>query len=622
MELFDRFSSEGQEIEAPAMNRFIGGLFKLPAVIVPLFLSISAFADPPAGILDDTHAAVQAVMAVQGEVTPDLMRQPGILGTAVGVDAADVPVLTVYVDRDAADAGKVVRNLPRELRGVGLQVQLTDKFRAMAHIAKQTPPIQLGTSGGWTYDLANGFCCGGTLGSLVKIGSTQYILSNYHVLEADIVSGGNSRIAQTGDPIIQPGLIDVNCSANGAQTVGTLIKKSSLPGSNVDCAIAQVVPGMVRTDGAILEIGTISNTTVGAFINQAVKKSGRTTGLTHSSVSGLNATVSVTYDNECAGGTAFTKVFTGQIVVANSGNHFLNSGDSGSLMVEDVATKPRAVGLLFAGNSTTAIANPIGQVLAFLGATMVGGGSNRSDFNGDGKSDILWQNTSTGQRLIWIMNGITHTATVNLGTVPTSWSIAGSGDFNGDGKADILWQNTSTGQRLIWIMNGITHTATVNLETVPTPWSIVGSSDFNGDGKADILWQNTSTGQRLIWIMNGTAHVSNVNLGFVATSWSIAGSSDFNGDGKPDILWQNSASGQRIIWIMNGLTHTATVNLGFVATSWSIAGSGDFNGDGKADILWQNTSTGQRLIWIMNGTAHVSNVNLGFVPTSWSIRNY
>jgi hypothetical protein len=192
------------------------------------------------------------------------------------------------------------------------------------------------------------------------------------VFESDIVSGGNNTTAQTGDPIIQPGLIDVNCNVNGAQTVGTLVKKSSLPGSNVDCSIAQVVPGMVRTDGAILEIGTLSSSTVSAFLNQAVKKSGRTTGLTHSNVSGLNATVSVTYDNECAGSTAFTKTFTGQIVISNSRSSFLNSGDSGSLMVEDAATNPHAVGLLFAGSSTSAIANPIGEVLNFLGATMVG----------------------------------------------------------------------------------------------------------------------------------------------------------------------------------------------------------------------------------------------------------
>jgi hypothetical protein len=94
--------------------------------------------------------------------------------------------------------------------------------------------------------------------------------------------------------------------------------------------------------------------------------------LTRSKVSGLNATISVTYDNECAGGTAFTKTFTGQIVIANKGSKFLAGGDSGSLMVEDIATNPRAVGLLYAGSSTSAIANPIGHVLSFLGATMVG----------------------------------------------------------------------------------------------------------------------------------------------------------------------------------------------------------------------------------------------------------
>lgn len=320
-------------------------------------------------------------MAVQHEVTAEWMRQPEVLGTAVGLDAAGNTSLVVYVDQDSKNAGEVIRNLPRNRRGVNVQIEMTDKFRSFAkpgsgggtsHTARQTPPIQLGTSGGWGKDLANGYCCGGTLGSLVSIGGVQHILSNYHVFEADIVSGGNNTVATTGDPVIQPGLIDVNCAATNAQTVATLVKKSSLPNSNVDCSIAKVCGTQVRADGAILEIGTISSATVNAALSQPVKKSGRTTGLTRSSISGLNATISVAYDNECAGGAAFTKTFTGQIVITNRGSRFLNSGDSGSLMVEDVATNPRAVGLLFAGSSSTAIANPIGQVLSFLGATMVG----------------------------------------------------------------------------------------------------------------------------------------------------------------------------------------------------------------------------------------------------------
>src|SRR6266571_7212940 len=133
-------------------------LTKFFAAIASVLLSISAFAAPPAGVLDETHAAIRAVMAVQGEVTPDLMQQPEILGTAVGIDANGTPALTVYVDRDAANAGEVIRNLPRELGGIGVQIELTDKFRAMVgkpgsgHTAKQTPPIQLGTSGGWSKD--------------------------------------------------------------------------------------------------------------------------------------------------------------------------------------------------------------------------------------------------------------------------------------------------------------------------------------------------------------------------------------------------------------------------------------------------------------------------------------
>jgi hypothetical protein len=82
--------------------------------------------------------------------------------------------------------------------------------------------------------------------------------------------------------------------------------------------------------------------------------------------------VNIAYDNECAGGAAFTKRFTGQIVLTNKGSKFLAGGDSGSLMVEDVDTDPCAVGLLYAGSRSSAIANPINEVLGFLGATMVG----------------------------------------------------------------------------------------------------------------------------------------------------------------------------------------------------------------------------------------------------------
>jgi hypothetical protein len=341
------------------------------AAIAFVSVAISGFGNPTSEVRDETHPAIRAVMAVQDEVTPALIQQAEVLGTAVGVDAAGASELTVYVDRNAEKAGQVIRNLPRQFRGVGVQVHLMEQVHAMGNTAAQTPPILLGTSGGWRYDLANRFCCGGTLGALVWIGGTQYILSAGHVLEGDTVRGGNHRIARTGDLIIQPGLVDVGCQGSLGQIVGTLVKRRSLSTSNVDCGIAQVVPGMVGTDGAILDIGTISSEIVLAALNQPVKKSGRTTGLTTSSISGLNATVKVAFTNECRGRTYY-KTLTGQIVVHNPSMAFMKSGDSGSLLVEDEPTNPRAIGLLFAGNNTEAFANPIGEVLSFLGATMVG----------------------------------------------------------------------------------------------------------------------------------------------------------------------------------------------------------------------------------------------------------
>ena len=328
-----------------------------------------------AGFVRDVQQ-FESVMRLQERETPRIMAMPEVVGTATGLNDRGEAVIQILTEK-ASPAGR----LPKQIAGVEVIEVVTGKIVAMkgkpggggggvSHTAIQTPPVKLGTSGGWEYDLANGYCCAGTLGSLIQSGNKQYILSNYHVLEADIVSGGNGQTATTGDPVIQPGLIDINCNAGAAQQVATLSVRSALPGSNVDAAVAEVLPGMVSNE--ILEVGAISSSTVAAFINQGVKKSGRTTGLTRSKVSGLNATVSVSYENECAGGTAFTKTFTGQIIIDNKRSRFLAGGDSGSLMVEDTETNPRAIGLLFAGSSRTAVANPIDEVLNFMNASMVG----------------------------------------------------------------------------------------------------------------------------------------------------------------------------------------------------------------------------------------------------------
>jgi hypothetical protein len=330
---------------------------------------------PDVGLMSASNPLVQSVMAVQERHTASLMADPDIIGTATGLaEDGRLAVLVLATSERAAKA------LPKTLDGVPVSILMTDPIVALSesaaglpHTARQTRPIQLGTSGGNALDLANGYCCSGTLGSLVEKEGTQYILSNSHVFAHDIVSSaGDPDVAQIGDPIDQPGVIDVSCQNIANDHVAHVSSLSTLPTpANVDCAIAEVVAGAVRTDGAILGIGTLSSQILAPSVNLAVKKSGRTTGLTRSAITGLNAMVNVGYDNEC-NGTGFTKSFTGQILIANRRSRFLNSGDSGSLMVESVRMNPRAVGLLYAGSSTIAVANPISDVLTHLGATMVG----------------------------------------------------------------------------------------------------------------------------------------------------------------------------------------------------------------------------------------------------------
>ncbi len=256
----------------------------------------------------------------------------------------------------------------------GVSVVLADS--GPNHKAVQAWPISLGTSGGNINDISTLYCCSGTLGSLVQDGAgTQYILGNNHVL-------ARSNLGTLGDPVNQPGMIDQNCLQNG--TVANLsafvplqfATKSGTPLNQVDAAIAQVTTESVRTDGAILDIGTISGSTMSASVNQSVQKSGRTTGRTTGAVSAIDVTVDVGYSSSCGGASTKKARFVNQIAITPG--TFSAGGDSGSLIVENGTVnpadgRPRAVGLLFAGSSSSTIANPIGPVLALLGVEMVGG---------------------------------------------------------------------------------------------------------------------------------------------------------------------------------------------------------------------------------------------------------
>ena len=251
-------------------------------------------------------------------------------------------------------------------------------------------PIFFGSSGGNQKDsqTSGGFitCCGGTLGSAVTRGGTEYILGNNHVL-------ARNDLAVPGENIIQPGLIDNNCGQGPFTIIANLTQFYNLEtgtAPKIDAAIAQGVPNGLDSNGNILFLGATTDANnvpvpgpphagsgVAVVVGRPVAKSGRTTGLTCSTVMATNVTTSVQYQKGCGSGTTFSETFTNQVDV---GGGFAAPGDSGSLLVTQDTADP--VALVFAGSDQDTVGNPVSQVLNFFASggnavTFVGGGTHQ-----------------------------------------------------------------------------------------------------------------------------------------------------------------------------------------------------------------------------------------------------
>src|SRR5262249_21354370 len=125
----------------------------------------------------------------------------------------------------------------------------------------------------------------GTLGAFVRdnVSGAEMMLSNFHVM---CVDNGWA----VGDQMAQPARPDGG-SCPG-KVVGTL-QRASLGGS-VDCAVSNHTARGYKC--SIVDIGNVAGTDT-ATVGLAVRKRGRTTGLTHGTVDTTTLTVKIDYCN-------------------------------------------------------------------------------------------------------------------------------------------------------------------------------------------------------------------------------------------------------------------------------------------------------------------------------------
>jgi hypothetical protein len=257
-----------------------------------------------------------------------------------------------------------------------------------------------------------------------------------------------------------------------------------------------------------------------------------------------------------------------------------------------------------------------GVVSPSTGKVLIGS----DDFNGDGRTDLLWYNTFTGELGIWLVNG---GSVIKTGTLPKlspsdGWGPVAIGDFNGDGKADVLWRNAYTAELVVYLINGVSvfKSASIGAKSQSEGWVPLTLSDFNGDGKVDVLWRNVYTGEMFVWLMSGTSIAQSGSLGIVSpnSGWMPIGVNDINKDGKADVLWSNVNTGALNVWF----TGVKSVLLGSLTpnSGWAVVGVADFNGDGYKDLLFNNSSTGGVAVWFLNGSGFLQSVLIGTVPTT------
>jgi hypothetical protein len=131
------------------------------------------------------------------------------------------------------------------------------------------------------------------------------------------------------------------------------------------------------------------------------------------------------------------------------------------------------------------------------------------DFNGDARPDILWRHDVSGENVAWFMNGRTLVSGtfLNPPSFPdTNWKMVGTGYFDPGVQLDILWWNQTSGQLVVWFMNGI-NLVSGELTTPPgladTQWRPVATGDYNADGREDVVWRHQGSGQNVLWYMGG-----------------------------------------------------------------------------------------------------------------------
>ena len=325
------------------------------------------------------------IRGILGSQRKQLLKRANVVATGIGFKQTggvktEALCIVCSVKKKVPPSQLTVQDLvPAVVEGAPTDVIQTGVIRALQAPTGRFRPAPGGVSVGHVAITA------GTLGCWVIKNGQKVILSNNHVL-------ANSNDAEIGDAILQPGPFDggsfpqdhianlmqfvpisfqgdpsecqfanavVSVFNLGCRLIGSYtryrVTKIQAEDNLVDAAIAAPL-NVADVKDEILNIGPIQGTVQGQ-LGMAIKKSGRTTGLTTGEIQQVDVTANVQY------GAGQVAVFTDQLLAGAMSQ----GGDSGSAILNE---SNRLTGLLFAGSDTTTIINRIENVFSALGVSL------------------------------------------------------------------------------------------------------------------------------------------------------------------------------------------------------------------------------------------------------------
>jgi cyclophilin family peptidyl-prolyl cis-trans isomerase len=274
-----------------------------------------------------------------------------------------------------------------------------------------------------------------------------------------------------------------------------------------------------------------------------------------------------------------------------------------------------------------------------------------TDFDGNGKSDLVFLDTSQtqfGDVRIW--TDFQRSTERFWRQVKQVWDVQVTGDLDGDGAGDIVWRYLApdprdTGVSYIWFNNGTQAPVVRKRGGAPLDWTLLGAGDFDLNGSADMVYISPDNQIRVL-MATPNRTCANLSAGSIPAGFRAIQVGDFSGSRRGDILMRNPTTGQVMIKTMTGAglslpeftgnpddpnasctptslaLATSDLNLLPSDPNWRFYAAGDFDANGVADVVWRRAD-GTLTLWLLNNasgfTAPAIIDNAGSAPIGFTV---